>query len=288
MRPRRSLLFVPADRPDRVRKAAGLPTDAVIIDLEDGVDLSRKDEARRLAAQALAEVDFGSREVILRTNSPGSPFFAADLEALLAFPRLPDTVMIPKVERPEDLEAIAVRLDQRGIACGLIPCVESARAVLDAPAIARAGGRNTGLMFGGYDFSADIGAANEWEPQLYARSRVVLAAAAAGIDPIDTPYGDFSDPEGLAEWCRKSRRLGFVGKCAIHPSQLEIINAAYAPTPEELQWAQRVVAAAEQQGYGAINLDGRMVDMAVVRVAQRIVAVARRTGMLPGDPTREG
>lgn len=283
MRPRRSLLFVPADRPDRILKAATLPADAVIIDLEDGVDLSRKDEARRAAAEALANVDFGDREVILRTNSPDSEYFAADFEALLALERLPDTVMIPKVETPGDLAGIAARLDERGIPCRLIPCVESARAVLAAPAIAQAGGRNTGLMFGGFDFSADIGAANEWEAQLYARSQVVLAAAAAGIDPIDTPYGDFNDPEGLAEWSRKSRRLGFVGKCAIHPSQLEIINEAYAPTREELDYALRVVAAAEEQGYGAINLDGRMVDMAVVRVAQRTVAIARRTGMLPGE-----
>jgi citrate lyase beta subunit len=280
VRPRRSLLFVPADRPDRVRKAAGLPTDAVIIDWEDGVDPSHRAEARLRAAESCAEVNFGHREVVLRVNSPSSPYHKEDLEALLRFPKPPDTVMVPKVDTPEELAAVAAVLDHAGLHCRLIPCVETATGVLAAPMIARASDRNVGLMFGGYDFSADIGATFAWEPLLFARSQVVLAAVAARIDPLDTPWGDFSDLAGLTEASTRAKQLGYVGKTAIHPSQLEIINAAFSPSPGELASAQRIIAAAEAHGFGAINVDGKMVDMAVVRVAERTLAVARRAGLI--------
>lgn len=280
MRPRRSLLFVPADRPDRVRKAAGLPVDAVIIDWEDGVDPSRRAEARLRAAESCAEVNFGHREVVLRVNSPSSPYHKDDLEALLRFPQPPDTVMVPKVDTPDELTAVASVLEQGGLSCRLIPCVETAIGVLAAPHIARASDRNVGLMFGGYDFSADIGAAFAWEPLLFARSQVVLAAVAARIDPLDTPWGDFSDATGLIEASTKARELGYIGKTAIHPNQVAVINAAFSPSPDELTAAQRIVAAAEAHGFGAINVDGKMVDMAVVRVAERTLAVARRAGLI--------
>lgn len=275
----RSALFVPAGREDFLTRAADRGADAVILDLEDGVDLSRKEEARRSVARALETVDFGEREVMVRLNGPGSAFFPADLEALRAFPRFPDTLMLPKVDSPAHLAEVSDALDRHGIACGLIPCVESAAGVLAAPEIARASGRNTGLMFGGFDFSADIGAAPHWEAQLHARSRVVLAAAAARIEPIDSPYDDYHDPDTLAELSRRARRLGFTGKCAIHPAQLDVINQAFSPTPEEVAHARRVVEAARAQGSGAIAVDGKMVDMAVVRIAQRTVALAERIGL---------
>lgn len=271
---------MPADRPDRVGKAAGLPTDAVIIDWEDGVDPSRRVEARLAAAQSCAAVDFGDREVVLRVNSPSSPYHQDDLAALLRFSRPPDTVMVAKVDTPDELAAVASALDQGGLACRLIPIIETALGLLAAPQIARASDRNVALMFGGYDFSADIGAACAWEPLLFARSQVVIAAAAAKIDPLDTPWGDFSDAAGLREASVKARALGYVGKTAIHPSQLAVINTAFSPSPEELAAAQRIVAAAEAHGFGAINVEGKMVDMAIVRVAERTLAVARRAGLI--------
>jgi (S)-citramalyl-CoA lyase len=271
---------VPADRPDRVRKAAGLPTDAVIIDWEDGVDPSRRAEGRLRAAESCASVNFGHREVVIRVNSPSSPYYQDDLEALLRFPQPPDTVMVPKVDTPDELAAVAAALDQGGLPCRLIPCVETAIGVLAAPQIARASDRNVGLMFGGYDFSADIGAAFAWEPLLFARSQVVLAAVAARIDPLDTPWGNFSDVAGLIEASTKARELGYIGKTAIHPNQVEVINAAFSPSPDEVAAAQRIVAAAEAQGFGAINVDGKMVDMAIVRLCERTLAVARRAGLI--------
>lgn len=265
VRPRRSLLFVPCDRPDRVRKAASLACDAVILDLEDGVDSGRKREARGNARQALETVDFGPRQVILRINGPDSDLMREDLDALAGFRRLPDFLMVPKVEAPLHLAA----------GCPVIPTVESAAGILAAPAIARG---QAALMFGAFDFAASIGAAPEWEPLLAARSQVVVAAAAAGIDAIDSPWGDLADLDGLRESCVRARRMGFAGKGAIHPSHLDVINSAFSPTDEELTLARRIVRAADEQGEGAIRLDGRMVDRAVVRIARRTVAAAQRSG----------
>ncbi len=265
LKARRSLLFVPCDRPDRIRKAASLNCDAEILDLEDGVDASRKRAARENASAALETVDFGARATILRINGPDSDFMREDLESLAGFARLPDFLMVPKVEEP-------LRLD---VGCPVIPTVESAAGVLAAAAIARG---QAALMFGAYDFAASIGAAPDWEPMLLARSQVVLAAAAAGIDAIDSPWGSISDLEGLRESCERARRLGFAGKGAIHPSHLEIINTAFSPPEEELSLARQIVRAADEQGEGAIRLNGRMVDRAVVRVARRTVAAAQRSG----------
>jgi len=280
LRPRRSLLFVPGDRPDRVRKAAGLAVDAVIIDLEDGVDPFNRVQARLDAMATCADVDFGHREVVLRVNSPSSPDHKADLEALLRFPTPPHTLMVAKVDTPEELVVLAAELDRAGLTCRLIPCLETAVGVLAAPQIARASDRNVAVLFGGYDFSADIGATATWEPLLFARSQVVLAAASARIEPLDTPWGDFSDLAGLKAASERARQLGYTGKAAIHPSQIATINDAFSPSPEELAAAQRIVSAAETHGFGAINVDGKMVDMALVRVAERTLAVARRAGLV--------
>jgi len=185
---------------------------------------------------------------------------AGVLHALARFPEAPDIVMVPKLEAP-------LRIPYPCIAT-----VESAAGILAAPAIAQG---MDALMFGAFDFAASIGAAPEWEPLLHARSQVVLAAAAAGVEAIDSPWGDLRDTEGLREACLRARRLGFAGKGAIHPSQLEIINAAFTPSAEELEWARRVVRAAEEQGHGALRLEGHMIDRAVVQVARRTVARAR-------------
>lgn len=275
----RSLLFVPADQPRRIAKAAGLPADAIIIDLEDAVDSTRKAAARIEAKAALAQLDFGDREVILRINSRRSEAFPQDLSALAEFPTLPAVISIPKVESAEDVETAAAFLDERKLPCGLMPMVESARGVLAAASIAGESGRNVALMFGGHDFCASIGAAYSWEATLPARGQLVLAAAAHGIAAIDTPWIDLEDDTGLAAECARARQLGFAGKAAIHPRQLEIINAAFSPTPEEIKRAEELLAWADSQGTGASRLDGKMVDHATILVAREILRRARSPGV---------
>ena len=269
---RRSLLFVPGDRPDRIRKAATLPADVIIIDLEDGVDASRKDEARRNTATLLAEVDFAERETAVRINPIHSPFHADDTRALSDFPRKPDLIVVSKVETPGELVALN---DASWADCQWIPCIESAQSVLNAAAIARASPNMVGLLFGGHDLAADLGTVACWEPLLFARSQVLLAAAAAGIEAFDAPWIDLADQDGLVEECFRARGLGYVGKAAIHPQQLESINGCFSPSADEMAWAQQVVAAAGLSGSGAIRVNGKMVDLAMVRSARKTLTRAR-------------
>lgn len=274
-RPWRSLLFVPADQPRRIAKAAGLPADAIIIDLEDAVDPSRKALARVEAKTALAQLDFGVHETILRTNDPASSEYVLDLQALTEFTALPALIAIPKVTAPRDLASLAGLLDQRELPCRLMPMIESARGILASAEIAAVTPRNAALMFGGHDFSASIGVPYSWEATLLARSQVVLAAAASGLDAIDTPWIDLEDPSGLAAECARARQLGFAGKAAIHPAQLEAINSAFLPTAEEIKRAQKLVAWAESQGTGASRFEGKMVDQATIEVARQILRRSR-------------
>jgi citrate lyase beta subunit len=274
-RPRRSLLFVPADQPRRIAKAATLPSDSIIIDLEDAVDPSRKSQARDDASAALGQLEFGRRETILRINDRHSPEFARDLNALAEFTNFPVVIALPKVESADDIATLAQFLDVNGLPCLVLPMIESARGVLAAADIAAASPRITALMFGGHDFSANIGTAYCWEATLLARSQIVLAAAANGIDAIDTPWIDLEDVGGLATECARGRQLGFAGKAAIHPKQLEIINAAFSPTAEEIKRAGDLLAWAESHGVGASRFDGKMVDQATIQVARRILSRTR-------------
>lgn len=277
-RPRRSLLFVPADRPERMEKAARTPADAVILDLEDGVGWDHKENARDFAVSALSHLDFGRREVIVRVNGVGTPFLEADLAALADASRPPDAIVIPKVEVSSDVTAIERELIRRGCATGLIPCLESAAGILAAAAVARASAAVVALLFGGYDFAADVGARVAWGPLLPARGQIVLAAAAAGIEALDTPLVDYQDHDRLRQDCEMAHNLGFVGKAAIHPAQIEIINASFSPSAAEIEWARRVVDAMAAQDGGAIRLDGKMVDRATCRIALRHLAIADRLG----------
>lgn len=276
---RRSLLFVPADQPRRIAKAAGLPVDSIIIDLEDAIDPSQKSQARREAGAAIQQLDFGGREIILRVNGRYSPEFEDDLAAIGKFTTFPAVLALPKVESAEEVAALDQFLDQHNLPCGVLPMIESARGVLAAADIAAASARVTALMFGGHDFSADIGAAYCWEATLLARGQIVLAAAANGIDAIDTPWIDLEDESGLAAECARARQLGFAGKAAIHPKQLETINAAFSAAPEEVKRAEELLAWAESHGIGASRFDGKMVDRATIQVARQILRRA-----LPPEP----
>lgn len=283
-RPRRSVLFMPGDSRRKMEKATGLEVDSVILDLEDGVAINQKEEARLSVAEALESLDFGYRERLARVNPVNSTLCRRDLEIIV--PARPDGVVVAKVESPEDLTSVSHYVTdierQHGWPVGgirLLAMIETARGVLNVAAIAGATPRLDALILGGEDYVGDVGAIRSqagWEI-LYARSAVVAAAAAYGLQAIDTIFAELDNVADLAAESAFARGLGFVGKTAIHPAQLAAINAAFTPTPDEVARAERLIAAndaAQAAGAGAFELDGRMVDMPMVRAARQVLARA--------------
>ncbi|MCS6846849.1 MAG: CoA ester lyase [Anaerolineae bacterium] len=287
---RRSLLFMPGDSARKIEKAAQLDADSVVMDLEDAVAPANKALARQTTRAALQTMDFGRRERLVRTNAWQTPFFADDVAETIA--GRPDGYVIPKVHSAEDLAAardlIAAQARQHGVEAGaiaLLAIIETAKGVMNLREIAQLGPPLQALIFGADDLAADIGAVRTPSSieVLYARSAVVIAAAANGLQAIDIVFFDLNDLAGLEEECRFGRQLGYTGKMVIHPRQLEIVNRAFAPSPEEIARAQRIVQAAREQaaaGLGAFALDGRMVDGPIIKQAENVLARARAAGLL--------
>ena len=291
--PMRSLMFVPAHRERMVQRALGLgefgPTglDVAILDLEDGVPPDAKDEARRIASQAMTSAARPLRFV--RIQRALGDVAEADLDAVVR-PGL-NGIVAPKVRRPEDVEWLAYELDERERAASIAPgtvrivaSIESAAALIDAPHIAKASERLVGLMFGSEDFALDLGLPAKREGEaaemLYARSATVVAAVSAGKLAIDGIWPDIKDAAGLRADSLRARRLGFTGKTLIHPDHIDVVNETFTPTAEELEHARRVVAAfdgGQARGVGAVALDGQMLDAPVVERARRVLRAADLT-----------
>ena len=302
--PVRSILFVPGDRPDRYGKALAAGADAICIDLEDAVAPGAKAGARESVASFLARPEtpgptgapptgaaptgaaptHGRRPlVIVRVNDPASDEGARDAASLAAGPP-PDAFMIPKVTTDAGIRDARRLLGD----VPLIPIIETVHGLESAVRIGAATPAVAALIFGGFDLSVELGAEPEWEPLLYARSRVVHAAALGGIDAIDMPSRDLTETSRLRAETEKARRLGFTGKVAIHPAQIPVIHEVFTPSPEEVERARRIVAADRDAGGGAVALDGRMVDRPVVEAARRMleragVRVGERAGERAGD-----
>ncbi len=260
-----------------MRKAPRTGADTLVFDLEDAVAPSRKDEARKAVREVLADDDFDPDvEVCVRVDAAPE----ADLDALLVdeLDGELDALMLPKVGGLDDVVRAEERLGRAGWELPVLALVEDAAGVLNAAEIARASATDA-LVFGAEDLAADLGATRteEGTEVLYAREHVVVAAAAADVDAIDTVYTDFGDPEGLREETAFALGLGYDGKLAIHPSQVEVINDAFTPEPERVEWAERVLEArdeAEVEGRGVFQVDGEMIDAPLVAQAERIVARA--------------
>lgn len=283
---RRSLLFMPGDSARKIEKATGLNADSIIADLEDAVALSQKQAAREIVVDSFQRLDFGPTERLIRMNPASSPLWEDDLAQTIGV--RPAGYVLPKTESAEQVRMISQRLAElenvHGFARGsirLLALIETARGVLQAGQIAGADGRLDALLFGAEDLAGDMGARRSregWEV-FYARSAVVIAAAAFGLPAIDTVYIDLADTEGLAAQCRFAQGMGFSGKLAIHPRQVEIINRAFSPTEEEMAQAQRLIAAFESQqaaGTGVFEIDGKMIDMPVVLAARKVVAAGQK------------
>ena len=274
----RSFLFVPADKPERAVKAAQMPADTVIIELEDGVSPENKAGARAAAGQILAETDFGQKQVALRPNRISTMNGLADLQALSSWQRKPDLLLLPKVESDGEVLIVDALMAEMGVDCEFMVLIESSRGLLNVASIVKASPRITSLSIGSADLSAELGCKPTWEVLYAYRSSLVAACALNGVVPIDAPFLNIKDPDGLVSECRKARALGYAGKLCIHPTQLETVNSAFTPTQEEIRQARKIVDASEAQGSGAIVVDGRMVDKPVVDMAKRTVAMAGNQG----------
>ena len=273
-RVRRSLLFVPAVRPDRYPKALATGADAVCIDLEDGVAFGAKDEARDKALALFASRAPVRAEVSLRINDPKTEFGQRDLDAVRQSGIRPDALMLPKCDGPDEIREVAAALAGGRPDLPLIVMLETARGVAAAESIATAAPSVSAVFFGAIDYAADVGCEVAWDAALYARSRVIVAAAVARVGALDSPCMDVPALDALAEESRRTRALGFTGKAAIHPTQVPVIQAAFSPPADEVAWARRIVAAYERNQGGVLLVDGKLIERPVIASAQRTLAMA--------------
>ena len=286
MWPLRSLLFVPALRPDRIPKALSAGADGVIIDLEDSVPAPEKDRARKTAAEALAGLE-GDPRVFVRINGTASPWWEEDIQAVSG-PFLAG-LLLPKAEGKDSVHLVDRRLKEveaaQGIVIGsirLIPVVESSLGVLRAFEVASASPRNLALAFGAEDLARDLRVERTKAGGEVAvpRAMVPLAARGAGLEPLDMVYTDLEDEAGLIREAKEARGLGYGGKLLIHPRQVEPVNRVFSPTPEEVEEARALILAFEASGEGVIRLKGKMVDLPAVDRARQVLrlseAIAQR------------
>jgi citrate lyase subunit beta/citryl-CoA lyase len=283
VRPRRSLLFMPGSNARALEKGRNLPTDGLILDLEDSVAPEAKASARDQIAKAIAAGGFGKREILIRTNALDSPWWMEDV-AMAAKTR-PDGILIPKVSSVEDLGTIARCLRDANAqpSIRVWTMIETARAVLHAEELAAASRnvepRLAGFVFGPNDISREtrIRMQPGRATMLPLITHCILATRAYGLEILDGPYSDFSNVNGFGQECTQARDLGFDGKTLIHPGQIEACNAIFTPPAEEVAQARKIIAAfelPENASRGAISLDGQMVERLHADMARRTIAIA--------------
>jgi citrate lyase beta subunit len=278
IQPRRNLLFVPGTRPDRFAKALAAGPDMVTVDLEDAVIPAHKDDARARSMPLFDGAPPERIERVVRINGMRTAFGLKDLLAIVEHATPPDGVMLPKVESADEVRIVDALLQRAARPVGLHVIIESNAGLDQARAIAAACRSIRSLLFGAVDMAAELGSALDFTSLLYARSRVVHAAASCGLDAIDVPYLDLDDEAGLALECRLVRDLGFTGKAAIHPRQLGPINAAFTPDAARIAYARKVIAAFEAAQDGLVVVEGKLIELPVVRSARRMLAIAAATG----------
>lgn len=287
---RRSCLFLPGNQPNILQNGMVLPCDVLIFDLEDAVSEKEKDAARELISQALTTLDFGVREKVVRINDMET--FHARLDIINVTKAGADALMVPKTVGSDTVQKAASILDEAeekaGLplgSVGLILLIETAMGIEKAFEAASASSRVRALALGGEDLAADLGCSRTKASRelFYARTRLVMAGRACGLDVIDTPFTDARDAEGCYEDASYARSLGFSGKLAISPHHLEPIHRAFRPSESEVAYALDVVSAmrrAKEEGLGAVSLRGKMIDLPVLAQAERTLELATASGML--------
>src|SRR5215475_13105613 len=283
---RRSRLYLPGTEPKYAINAALYGPDAIILDLEDSVHHAEKDAARILVRNTLRAVNFAGCERMVRVNQ--LPLGLEDLAEII--PEAPDLILIPKVEHPGQVTQVDHMISELKVRhqinrpIWLMPILESSKGIESAAAIAAATDDVVALTIGLEDYTADLGVARtpDGHESLYARTRLVNAARAGGVQAIDSVFSDVADMEGLKCWGENSRALGFEGMGCIHPAQIAIVHAAFAPTSAEIEKAQKIVGAfeeAQQRGVAVVSLGSKMIDPPVVQRALKLVARAKAMGL---------
>ena len=275
-RPRRSMIFAPGNKPRMCLKALDTGADMVCIDLEDAVAPDDKDAARDGAVSIFRDYmpEAASPETLVRINSLHSLDGLKDIAALADLPRPPAGFMLAKVKSLGEVAMLDDVLSETGAASVLHVMIETNEALDQAFEIARSSQRVRSLIFGAIDMAADLRTTIDWENLLFARSRVVHAAAGAGVDLIDVPWLDLEDMDGLREEARRCSSLGFTGKAAIHPKQIPVLNETFSPAEEEVARARQIIAAFEAGDGGLVVHEGKLIEKPVLRSMQRIVAIA--------------
>ncbi|MEM7216010.1 MAG: CoA ester lyase [Pseudomonadota bacterium] len=279
VRPRRSFIFTPGLKPEMYPKALGSGADIVCVELEDGIAPKDKAEARKnaLALFEKPQVEDGV-ERIVRINSMREQFGIEDVQAILETDTPPPAIMMPKVKSSEEIVMLDTLLGERGHDTRLHVIIETNEGLEAAFEIAHSSDRIDAMFFGGVDMAAELRCENSWEPLLYARSRVVHAAASAGLDVIDVPYLDLENPEGMVVAAKQAKALGFSGKGSIHPKQIAALNEVFTPDEEEIARARRITRTFEEADTGLVVIDGKLIEKPVLRDMYRIMAIAERIG----------
>jgi citrate lyase beta subunit len=266
----RSLLFVPGIRPERFAKAIASGADAVCIDLEDAVPPHEKETARAAVLDFIAAMPEERPCAIgVRINPIGTEEGQKDIDGFYGSTWVPDFLMVPKAVSASDLAALPEAVGEPNVPIWAV--IESVEGLLNTVSIAKACSPSGGILFGGADFSAEIGTTLDWEPLFYARSKIAAEGRIAPLTLLDVPYLDITNPDGLRGECERIAALGYNGKACIHPNQISIVNEVFSPSEASIEWAKRVGLAQAQSQGGAVLLDGKLLDAPVYLRAQRIL-----------------
>lgn len=288
MHSRRALLYMPGDDRRKIEKSTTLGVDCICMDMEDGVAVTRKVEARSVISQAMKELYFGNSERCIRINSIGSGLELYDLAAALATD--PDTIVVPKIESAEQVKWVSDHIEKYELSSNrniggirLLIGVETAKGILNLKEIAEADKRLEAIIFGAEDYAASIGAkrTKDGTEVLYARQAVVTACAANDLQAIDMVFIDFRDNDGLRLESEQGAGFGFSGKQIIHPNQVAAVQEAYTPSEDAIEYARRIVEtfeSSQREGKGAYALDGKMIDMPLLKNAQKVLDRAKAAG----------
>ena len=274
IRPRRSLLFVPGLRPDRFAKALGAGADIVCVDIEDAVPLPRKQEARGLTFPLFADLGPSPVETMVRINPLSTPDGLQDIIGLRECECPPKALMLAKAGSAAEIRLYDELLQGSCSNIRFHVIIESNDGLANVMEIADASARIDSLLFGAVDMSADLRAEKEWETLLYARSRVVHAAARYGLDLLDVPYLNLNDQPGLQREAEMAGALGFTGKASIHPKQIPVINRVFSPSPDLISRARTILAEFEKDETGLVVVDGELIERPVIRSMLRVLAIA--------------
>lgn len=283
------MMFVPGNNPGMMADAHIYGPDSIMLDLEDSVTMTEKDTARLLVYNALKSVDYGDTEMVVRINPLNTPYGKKDIEAVVKAGV--DVIRMPKTETAEEVKEVEREIErvEKEIGClgrtKIMAAIESALGVVNAYSIATASPRMMGIALGAEDYCANLKTQRtpDGDELRLARETIVVAARAAGIDALDTVYSNLNDMETFRKEVEFIHTLGFDGKSIINPRQIEVVNEVFAPTPKAIEKARTIMAAikeAEKKGSGVIAVNGKMVDRPVVIRAERVIELAKASGIL--------